>query len=55
MSGPLRPTPPPPPSGLMAVEILERWKKKEKNFFCGLPYGQYSLLVFIGPGLLRLI
>ena len=33
MAGPLRPNPP-PPSSLMAVEILERWKKRlKKSFF----------------------
>ena len=48
MAGPLRPYPP-PPSSLMAVEILERWKKRFQNlslmarplreelFFCGFP------------------
>ena len=30
MAGPLRPNPP-PPSSLMAVEILERWKKRLKK------------------------
>ena len=34
MAGPLRPNLP-PPSSLMAVEILERWKKRFK-FFCFL-------------------
>ena len=40
MAGPLRPN---PPSSLMAVEILELWKKKvpkkfQKDFFfCGFP------------------
>ena len=38
MTGPLRPNPH-PPSSLMAVEILERWKKKfqESSFFLNGP------------------
>ena len=31
MGGPLRPNLPPPPSSLMAVETLERWKKDSKK------------------------
>ena len=41
MAGPLMPNPPPPPSSLMAVEILDRWKKRSlrEEFFLQLPLG----------------
>ena len=48
MAGLLR-TNPPPPSSLMAVEILERWKKRDKNQdrISKIIYVRFALYVYM--------